>query len=301
MVNAEHTRSWYRRVVAAGVAAALAAPGFVALAGQAAADPPPTVQIQVVDNPGTVVPGDTVTVIETVTNPNGFSILQPTAALTSSPDNLASYTTLTGCDAGPGGSCSTQSNGYLAAFGSAIGGNSSATVTFTLQVDPDDVTTATETLQGQLIATNFVSDVVPGDTLTINAQADLAVAMTGAPQYGLLSLSLKFTVTVTNNGPATLSNAAITAKVPTGLSAKSTSTCTATKTGAVCNVGSLPSGGKATATFSVPIGLLDIGIPFSFSATRTASTPMDPNPANDRAEVSCTAVSVLLASCSPSS
>jgi hypothetical protein len=53
--------------------------------------------------------------------------------------------------------------------------------------------------------------------------------------------------------------------------------------------------------FSVPIGLLDIGIPFQFTATRTKSTPPDPNPANDSATVSCTAVSVLLAGCSPAS
>lgn len=299
MMNAADKGSWYRRVVAAGVVAALAATGFVVSGGQAVADQAPTVQITVVDNPSTVVPGDSVTVVETVTNPNPFSILQPTANLFSTPDAITGYTTLTGCDAGPGGSCTTTSDGsgYEAIFGAAISGFSSATATFTLQINPSDVTTATETLEGELVATNFVSDVVAGDTLTVNAQADLAVAMTGTPKYGLLSLTLNFTVTVTNNGPATLRNATITAAVPLGLSVKSSSTCTATKSGATCAIGSLPSGGKATATFGVPIGLLDIGIPFQFSASRTASVPMDPNPANDSASVSCTAVSVLLASC----
>jgi hypothetical protein len=45
------------------------------------------------------------------------------------------------------------------------------------------------------------------------------------------------------------------------------------------------------------VGLLDIGIPFQFSAARSASTPTDPNAANDAAADTCTVVSVLLASC----
>lgn len=293
-------RSWYRRVVSAGVVAALACATIATLGAPASADTP-VVALSV--SPATVSPGDTVTVTETLTNSNGFTILGPTAQLFSSQDNITGYTTLAGCDAGVGGVCATlldgsgNPDGYVATFGAALGGNSSVTATFTLKINPNLTASAVETLEGALVGVNFATDVTPGPTLTINARADVAVAMTATPKQGLLSLTLNFAVTVTNNGPGTLSSAQITTTVPRGLTARSSATCTATRTGALCSVGPVPSGGKATATFSVPLGLLDVGLPFTFTAARTASTPADPNSANDSASVSCTSLSILLASC----
>jgi uncharacterized repeat protein (TIGR01451 family) len=155
-------------------------------------------------------------------------------------------------------------------------------------------------LRGQLFGTNYATSPVDGPTLTVNARADIAVGLTGAPhKNGLLGLSLDFTVTVTNNGPATVRSATVTATVPRGLLASSTS-CATSSGGAVCSFGTVPVGGWATATFSVPAGLLDIGLPFRFTVRRTASAPTDPNPANDSASTTCTVVSVLLASCAAS-
>lgn len=292
-----NSRSWYRRVVTTGVIAALLGGGLAATGTPAFADTP-TVQITVTVSPDSAGPGATATVVEKVTNPNGFSILQPTANLFSTPDAITSYSTLSSCDAGTGGSCTTTGNGYEAIFGQAIGGNASATAVFVLAIDPSFTNTVVETLEGQLVATNFVSDVVPGQTLTVNPKADLAVSMTGTPDPGLLSLSLDFTIRVTNDGPSPLVSSTVTVNVPDGLDVRGSGTCVATSTGAVCPVNGLAPGATAKATFSVPIGLLDIGIPFTFTATRTKSVPPDPNPANDSASVSCLAVSVLLANCS---
>lgn len=292
-----NSRSWYRRVVTAGVMAALLGGGLATIGTPASADTP-TVQITVTVSPDSAGPGATATVTEKVTNPNGFSILQPTANLFSTPDAITSYSTLSSCDAGPGGTCTTLSNGYEAIFGQAISGHASATAVFVLAINPSFTNTVVETLEGQLVATNFVSDVVPGQTLTINPKADLAVSMTGKPVAGLLSMSLYFTITVTNNGPSPLTSSTITATVPDGLDVNGSGTCAATSTGAVCPVNGLAPGASAKAVFSVPIGLLDVGIPFTFRATRTTSVPPDPNPANDSASVSCLAVSVLVASCS---
>lgn len=292
-----NSRSWYRRVVTAGVIAALAACGLAAIGTPAFADAA-TVQITVTVSPDSAGPGATATVVEKVTNPNGFSILQPTANLFSTPDAITSYSTLSSCNAGPGGSCTTTSNGYEAIFGQAISGNASATAVFVLAINPSFTNTVVETLEGQLVATNFVSDVVPGQTLTLNPKADLAVSMTGAPDVGLLSMSLDFTIKVTNNGPSPETSGTVTVTVPEGLNVSNARNCVPTGTGAVCGVNGLAVGATTTATFSVPIGLLDVGIPFTFTATRTKSVPPDPNPANDSASVSCLAVSVLVASCS---
>ncbi|HVV20224.1 MAG TPA: hypothetical protein VHF06_12365 [Pseudonocardiaceae bacterium] len=288
--------NWFRRATVTGTLVALAATG---LAVSASADTP---EVTLSVAPSTAQPGDQVTVTETVTNINGFTILGPTARLFSSPDALPGYATLTGCDAGPGGSCGAVTDGdgnpigYQAVFGSALGGNSSFTATFTLTLNAND-DSAVETLEGQLSGVNYGTGLVSGPTLTINAKADIAVGLTGTPQKsGLLGLRLNFTVTVTNNGPAAVRSASVAATVPLGLRADSAS-CTTTSGGAVCSFGTVPAGGKATATFSVPAGLLDIGLPFTFSAHRTGSSPTDPNPDNDSASTTCTVVSVLLASC----
>lgn len=292
--------SWFRRAVPAAVVAALAATAVGT--SSAAADTP---EVALAVTPSTAQPGDTVTVTETVTNINGFTILQPKANLFSTPDALTGFATLTGCDAGAGGSCGTITDGsgnpvgYQAVFGQALGGNSSMTATFTLTLDAND-NSAVETLEGQLSGANYGTGVVAGPTLTINAKADIAVGLTGTPQRsGLLGLNLNlvFTVTVTNNGPAAVRSATVAASVPLGLRASSTS-CSTSNGGAVCPFGAVPVGGKATATFTVPAGLLDIGLPFTFSAHRTASSPTDPNPANDSATTTCTVISVLVASCS---
>jgi len=282
-----------RRAGVIALLGALAATGAVALAAPASAD---TVGVALTVSPATVTVGDSVTVTETITNSNPFTILQPTVRLLSTPDNLAGITTLASCDAGPGGTCATLANGYQATLGAAIGGNSSATVTFTLAVNTT-APSSVETLEGQLIATNFSTNPVPGPTLTINALADLGVTLTGKPNPGLLSMTLDFTVKVTNSGPGTEVGATYTATATSGLDISSTSTCHAHNNTATCTFGSIPAGGSATAKFNVPIGLLDIGIPFTFNVTRATSTPTDPNPANDSSTTHCTAISVLLASC----
>jgi uncharacterized repeat protein (TIGR01451 family) len=297
--------SWFRRTATAGVLAVLAAAGVIAAGTPAAADTP---FVALTVSPSTVTPGDTVTVTETVTNTNGFTILGPSAELFSGPDTLPGYATLTGCDAGAGGSCDTITDGggnpvgYRAVFNGALGGNQQAVATFTLTIDPNS-DSAIETFQGDLAGANFDSGRVDGPTLTINALADLGVVLTGTPVHsGLLglNLTLDFTVTVTNNGPGTVRNAKVTAAVQPGLRAVGSSTCAATSGGALCSFGTIAKGHHATAKFTVPGGLLDIGLPFQFSAARTSSTPTDPNSANDHSAQTCVVVSVLLASCSAS-
>jgi len=279
-----------------GVVAALVALAATGLAVPAAADTA-TVGVALTVSPTTVTVGDSVTVTETITNSNGFSILQPTVHVLTTPSTLTNISTLTSCNPGPNGSCATSGGGYEAILGAAISGNSSVTVSFTIKVNPS-APGGVQTLEGQLTATNFATDPVPGPTLTINALADLGVTLTGTPDPGLLSMTLDFTAKVTNNGPGTLIGATYTATATSGLDVVGSSTCTAhSNSTATCSFGSLAAGGSANARFSVPIGLLDIGIPFTFTVTRTTSSPTDPNPANDTSSTTCTVVSVLIASC----
>jgi len=52
-----------------------------------------------------------------------------------------------------------------------------------------------------------------------------------------------------------------------------------------------------THTIRATFGVLTVGLPLQATASRTASTPNDPNPNNDNATANCTAITSLLISC----
>ncbi|GGL00303.1 hypothetical protein Sme01_37060 [Sphaerisporangium melleum] len=244
-------------------------------------------------------PGDSLTVSVTVTNVHAFTVLSATARLFGSPGPLTSYAQLTGCG-GAIGSCGTIPGpdgpiGVQASLGSLAGG-ASATATFTLQIAPD-APGGEQTFQAQLGGANYASEIVDGPVLTIVDRADAAVALTAKPRLSLLVPKIEFTVAVTGNGPGAVRSATVTTPLPAGLSAASGDCAVAAGTVA-CTVGPLAPGATATRKFTVPIGLLTIGVPYTFTATRTASSPSDPVAANDSARVRCTVVSIVLVTCS---
>lgn len=263
----------------------------------AAADP---AEVEATVSPAAVQPGDTFTVTETVHNIHQFSILNPTIRLFSTPVALTQYTELVSCT-GPGvASCATVDGptgpvGYQAVLAGAMSGFESQTATFTLRVKPG-APGAVHTVQGQLLGRNY--GIAPTDvaTLTVIAKADAAVAVTATPRTGLLVPRIDMAVRVTNNGPGVLRSAQVTGGMTQGLTANAGTGCTGGAS-PVCTFGELAPGASATATFSVPLGLLYIGLPYQFSATRTASSPDDPTGANDSAATTCRVLSVLLVSC----
>lgn len=274
-------------LLAAGATAVMAPPAYAA----------PEVQLNV--SAPAVNPGDTVTVTETITNVNGFTVLQPRARLFSTPDALTSYASLVSCTGVT--SCTTVDGpdgpiGFQGALPEALGSQDSATVTFTLKIlanAPDLV----ETLQGQLFGSNYASDLVNGPTLTVTASADAAVSLQATPKLGLLVPRLDFAMKVSNSGPGSVRNAKITTTLPAGLSASASGPCVAGPRTVVCTVGKLDNGANTTAKFSVPLRLLSVGVPYTFTATRTSSDSPDPNAANDSDSTTCTVVTPLLVTC----
>lgn len=284
-----------RTITVAGLTVLTAAASAVAATSAQAS---PEVELSV--STSTVHPGDTVTVTETVTNNNGFTVLQPTARLFSTPDVLTSYTALVSCTGAA--SCTTVDNGggpigYQAVLSDALaplGG--SATVGFTFQISPG-APDLVETLQGQLSGSNYASALVDGPMLTVEASADAAVSVTATPKFGLLVSRLNFAVKVANSGPGTLRNATITTTLPGSLSATGSGTCTPVPGQVTCTVAQLAQGASTTLNFSVPLNLLSIGLPYTFTSTRTGSDSVDPNPANDSDSTTCTVITPLLVSC----
>ncbi|GII87235.1 hypothetical protein Ssi03_52250 [Sphaerisporangium siamense] len=243
--------------------------------------------------------GDPVTVTVTVTNVHAFTVLNAAARVFTTPAPLPSYATLTGC-AGAAAPCTTVTDGGGTPIGfqapvGALSGGASATVAFTLSVAPD-AAPGERTFQGELRGSNYASTIVTGPVLTVVAEADAAVALTATPRLGLLVPKIDFKVRVTGNGPGAVRDATVTTTLPAGLTA-SPGDCAAGQGAVTCATGTVPAGSSVTRTFSVPLGLLTIGVPYTFTATRTASDPVDPVSANDSDQVRCTVVSVVLVTC----
>ncbi|MEU7017156.1 YncE family protein [Streptomyces sp. NPDC046385] len=126
--------------------------------------------------------------------------------------------------------------------------------------------------------------------------ADIAVALAAQPHLGILVPSLGYTLTARNAGPGALTSATLSA-TPAGASATNLAAgCTSVTTTVTCTYGPIAAGASVSKTFRVPLSLLTLG-PVTVTGVRTASAPVDPNPANDTAAVTCTALSVVLVSC----
>jgi Domain of unknown function DUF11 len=259
---------------------------------------PPVSQLSV--SPSTAHPGDVVTVIQILTNKGLRPLLQPAGRLFSKPAGLASYTELVGCD--PQVACSMVSNSGVIGFQGLLAGPISprlgtSVISYRFRILPD-APDLEETLQGQLFGLGFVSEILDGVThLIVDAHSDAAVSVTATPQTGLLQRNIDFAVTVLNNSPGLLRNATITTVLPSGVSAAASGPCLPVIGQMICTVPTLAKGASTTMHFTVPLQLLSIGLPYTFTSSRTASVSRDLNPANDAASRSCTVITPLLVNC----
>ncbi|MBP0451616.1 hypothetical protein J5Y04_18990 [Kitasatospora sp. RG8] len=139
----------------------------------------------------------------------------------------------------------------------------------------------------------------PADRFTYAAPtADLAVSLGATPVGGLLFGRVDYTLTLTNQGPGRVDSATVSADLPGGFTASSTD-CTVAAGKLTCTLATpLAAGATTTRHLSLQVGLLNLGRTFTVTAARTASAPVDPVPANDRASRTCSATLALLISCS---
>ncbi|MGH9112792.1 MAG: hypothetical protein ACRDZN_10935 [Acidimicrobiales bacterium] len=153
---------------------------------------------------------------------------------------------------------------------------------------------------GQSFTLDLDAFSAPPVTFTVpESEADIAVGLKA--KSGFLTSQIPHTLTIGNNGPATASSATIVTQLPsptkavTGLPSGCSYNAGADQV--TCTVTSLASGAQTTRSFTAKMGLLTIGLPLTSTATRTSSTPTDPNPANDSASDSCVALTPLIVLC----
>lgn len=119
------------------------------------------------------------------------------------------------------------------------------------------------------------------------AKADLVVGVNGEGTV-LSGSTFEWTVNVTNNGPAPVSNIVLTANVPNGIGAATITGCSKSPGYPTCNIGHIVSGGNRTLKLTGLVGQAASGTKvISFSVT--GGLP-DPNTSNNSISRSLTVV-----------
>lgn len=297
-----------RRIVALAGLVLLTA-GATATAAAPAQAVVPASQLSV--SPSTVHPDEIVTITQTVTNILGIPLSSPVTQLLSGPNELNSFTSLVSCSGalscGVVNDGSGQPIGYQAILPNSLNPLNSlgdnAVVIWKLKILPT-APDLQETLQGRLLGNlDFVSDLLTGPTLIVDANADVAVSVSATPKLGVLPPTLDVAVTITNNGPGQFLLGTITTTVPADLIPVGVPPCVGVPGvgvpgQVVCVVPLLAKGASTTLHFSIPLNLLTIGLPYTFTSSRTLSVSRDLNPANDSDSTNCLAVSQVLVLCS---
>src|SRR5262249_43358696 len=109
----------------------------------------------------------------------------------------------------------TANLGTLAARASAT-----VTIVVTVNADTPDGTTITNTATVALVGAGVVDPNPANDTdtetTTVNAQADIQVIKTDAPDPVIAGQNVTYTISVTNAGPSDAQNVTLSDTVPTG-------------------------------------------------------------------------------------
>ncbi|HWD00867.1 MAG TPA: hypothetical protein VG674_00140 [Amycolatopsis sp.] len=266
-----------------------AAAGLLVAAPAVAGAAPPSSAITV--SASSLQRGETFTVTETLYNPQDFTVTGAKAALYGKEAAITDLVDMVSCDV----SCGVLGTSLRAGVGDLAAGQS-ATATFTLKVK-DTAPEGALTLQHQFAGDNYAFDTLDGPVVTVTPatdSADLGVSLSAST--GLLSSQVSYGLTAKNYGPATATDVRLRASLANGLQFAGSPGCTASGRTVTCTVPSLASGASATAKFTARAGLLAVGT-LTTTAHRDASSPTDPNPANDTASRSCHAVTSLLLSC----
>lgn len=136
-------------------------------------------------------------------------------------------------------------------------------------------------------------------TTVADQEADLAVSL-DATAGPLLASQISYDLTVANQGPGSAASGSVVVALP-ALSASVSnlpSGCTyaAATDQVTCATGAIANGGAKVLSFQANLGLLSLGA-LPATATRTASSPNDPNAANDTSIAVCTVLTSLLIAC----
>ena len=199
------------------------------------------------DAPDPVLPGGTLTYTVTVRN------LGPNDAMNAQwRDPLPAGTLFTSMTTAAGWTCTTPAagtRGDIACSVPTLPNGAVATFTVVLQVSPAAVEGAV--LTNAVAVRSDTVDQAPANNTDLEptvvagaTSADLAIVKTDAADPVLTGANVTYTLTVTNNGPATATGVTVADTVPAGLVFVSAAPSQGTCTGTTCDLGSLTPGDR---------------------------------------------------------
>jgi len=182
---------------------------------------------------------------------------------------------------GAGWTCGALSGGTaICTTGTSIAnGGSAPTLTLSMAAPGNGPAVDSATVSAATADPNNGNNTA-SQSVTINAQADLAITKTG-PASSTAGSTLVYTITVTNNGPSDATAVTVTDPTPAGATFVSNSgACTTTFP---CSLGTMTAGQTKTiiSTFSTPAGFS--GTSLANTATVSSATTPDPSSANNSA------------------
>lgn len=201
--------------------------------------------------------------------------------------------------AGTGHSVAVLTNGSVLAWG-ANGAGQLGDGTNITRFIPASVCAVGQTAPCSTFLANVTSSIAGDDhNLAIQNPPAADIAMRLSASSSLLNPTITYSMTATNRGPGSVNSATVTLRVPDSTTSVSATGCTynsGQKT-VSCATGSLALKQAKTFTVRATQGTLTVGLPLPATARRAASSPTDPNPANDVATASCVVVTGLIILC----
>jgi uncharacterized repeat protein (TIGR01451 family) len=251
-------------------------------------------------SPSPVVPGNNITYTQTVMNNGPVDGIDATMTEVVPANTTFQSLVISGSGAA-GWSCSTPAvngTGVINCTDADIPAGASGAATFTLVVNVNAGTATGTQITDTISATSDTNDPnLANNSATVQTivgaatTANLAVTNVGSPNPVIAGNNITYTVTVTNNGPGTGANVALSETQPANTTFVSIAYASGTTgwncfaTTYYCNIASFPVGSSTTFTVVANVGSAVASGTVITDTANVSATTIDPNPSNNSATV----------------
>jgi uncharacterized repeat protein (TIGR01451 family) len=260
----------------------------VAVAGQA------DMAVTLSATPNSVLAGSNITYTAVVTNNGPATATTATAVI-----NIPANTTFSS-DTVPSGWACVVNASTVSCSNPSVSANTNATFTFILTVTAG--TTAGTVISNSITVGSAITDPTSSNntattntTVTSPAQADLSITKTASPDPVNQGNTLVYSISVSNNGPASASSVTMTDTLPSAVTYQSSSstqgTCAFAGSTVTCTIGTMSNGQIVNITINATATTTSSASYAVNTASVSSSSTPDPDNSNNSASFSSTIAS----------